>query len=79
MREKLAALSHRIWAKWMMYLFAQCTMNEDGTATIPKDKVERWQRQMNTDYPDLSEKEKDSDRHQADLILGLIDGIHKGL
>ena len=78
MREELAALMHEIWGHWMKYLFSQCWHNfggtgeKDGSVTIPVQSVERWMRQMRTPYDELSEKEKDSDREQADKVLALI-------
>ena len=74
MREKLANLEHERWAGWMKYLFSKCTFNEDGTATIPVWAVENWQRQMNTPYSELSEKEKESDRAEVDKTLVLLSG-----
>lgn len=38
--------------------FTKCIINEDGSYTIPKEFVDRWTRQMNTKYIDLSEQEK---------------------
>ncbi len=72
MKELLAHVQHAIWAHWMQYLFSVCQTNDDGSVTIPSDKVERWKRQMYTDYYNLSEKEKDSDRHQADKVLDVL-------
>ena len=69
MREELAATQHDIWAHWMKYQFSVCIENEDGSLTIPAEKVERWKRQMNTPYFELTEKEKESDRHQADKVI----------
>jgi len=69
LREELAALSHDIWAHWMRYLFTISIWNSDGSVTIQADDVKRWFRQAQTDYADLSEAEKESDRHQADKIL----------
>jgi hypothetical protein len=71
-KEALADTQHAIWSHWMKYMFSCGTFNEDGTWVMPKDKVERWSRQMNTDYVLLTEKEKDSDRHQADKVLSVI-------
>lgn len=45
---------------------------ETGAIIIPREFVERWQRQMNTDYKDLSEPEKDSDRKEAKKIAWMI-------
>jgi len=56
----------------MKYMFSKMTMNEDGTATMPKWAVDRWSRQMNTKYSDMPESEKESDRAEADHILSII-------
>ncbi len=72
MREKLAKLCHSQWSGWMQYLFSKGTFNDDGTWTMPKWAVDRWTRQMYTEYADLSEIEKDSDRAEADKFLELV-------
>lgn len=72
MREKLAELCHEQWSKWMKYLFSKGTFNEDGTWTMPKEFTDRWKRQMNTRYAELSEVEKESDRKEADKFIQLI-------
>lgn len=74
MREKLADYAHRAWSGWTKYLFSKGTFNEDGTWTMPKWAVERWQRQMNTDYKDLPDSEKESDRKEADEMLSIVSG-----
>ena len=66
--EGVAATQHEIWAHWMKYLFTTGTQNENGSYTIPAENVARWKRQMNTDYYDLSEQEKESDRHMAQIV-----------
>jgi hypothetical protein len=53
----------------MKYMFGCGTFNDDGSWTMPADKVERWKRQMNTEYRDLSDSERESDRHQADKVI----------
>jgi hypothetical protein len=68
-REQLADISHEIWSSWTRWQFSVCTPNADGSLTIPASLVERWTRQMNTPYAELSEREKDSDREQADKIM----------
>jgi hypothetical protein len=73
MFERLSDAVHKIWVNWMVYMFSVCIKNSDGSVTIPKEKVERWMRQINTDYNDLSEKEKDSDRHIVSKFLSFID------
>lgn len=69
LRELLADIQHAIWAHWMKYMFTQGTYNDDGTWTMPKEKVNHWTRQMNTNYAQLTERERDSDRDQAVKIL----------
>lgn len=77
-RELLAAYSHdAAWSGWMRYMIGKGTLNDDGTWTMPAWAVERWMRQMNTPYAELSEQEKNSDREEADnmlAIIGLMDG-----
>ena len=70
--EKLAEYEHDRWSRWQKYLFSKCIINEDGSMTIPKEFVERWTRQINTSYIDLSELEKDSDRKEAIRIIDCI-------
>ena len=56
----------------MNYMFSILIRNGDGSLTIPADKVLQWRRQMTTDYSELSEKEKQSDREIADLFMSEI-------
>ena len=71
--ELLADLSHRQWSGWMNYLFDKCSLNDDGTLTIPKYYVDRWQKQIYTDYKDLSETEKESDRIEARKVIATLE------
>jgi hypothetical protein len=71
-REQLAALAHEQWAAWMKYLFEKSIDGGDGSVEIPALYVARWKRQMNTSYLNLSEKEKESDRAEADKVLRVI-------
>ena len=72
MLEKLACLQHEIWSHWMKHLFKVSTLNDDGSVTIPPEKVERWKRQLNTHYFDLSDDEQKSDIEQAKKVINLI-------
>jgi len=77
-KEKLANIEHQRWSDWQKYLHSKCIKNNDGGLTIPKESVEHWEKQINTDYKDLTEKEKDSDREQVDRYLPIIaDQIQK--
>ena len=64
--DRLASSAHQCWSDWMKHLFSKCTMNKDGSATIPKSEVKRWKRQIKTPFRKLSEEEKNSDR---DVVL----------
>ena len=71
LKEELAALCHDQWSGWMRYLFSKATPLPDGGVYLPSWAVERWQRQMETDYLDLTEQERESDRTEADRFLAL--------
>lgn len=72
MIELLADFEHDRWSRWQKYLFSKCIVNSDGTLTIPKELVDRWTRQMNTNYKNLPEEEKNSDRREARRIIECI-------
>ena len=72
-REALAAYAHEAWSGWMRYLFKQCCASPTcGGVTIPQWAFEHWTRQANTDYADLPEGEKRSDRKEADRMLAIM-------
>lgn len=72
-KEKLAELCHDQWSGWMKYLFSKCVTKVGVPgAFMPDEFYNRWQKQMNTAYENLSEKEKDSDRKEADKFLKLL-------
>lgn len=56
--ELLANFEHDRWSRQQKHLFSKCIINQDGSLTIPKEFVDRWTRQINTNYIDLSSKEK---------------------
>ena len=72
LREALAEVSHEIWAHWMRYLFSVCDMDDQQNMVIPLYNAMRWDKQIVADYADLTEREKDSDREQADKILVVL-------
>jgi hypothetical protein len=76
-REQLAAVQHKIWSDWVRHLFEVSAAQADGTVVIPPEHVKQWWRQMNTDYNDLSEEEKDGDRRQVDKLTTLLDQAQK--
>ena len=74
--EKKAKAMHDVWSHWMKYQFSMCHKNSDGDTVIPKELVERWERQANTEYGNLTEKEKQSDRDVATKFLALEEVIN---
>lgn len=72
LRERLADQAHRSWSDWMAYLFGKCRVDEHGYHIIPPGLVERWRRQMATDYADLTELEQRSDLDEANKYLAII-------
>lgn len=70
--EALAAAEHERWSHWQRHLHAQCDVGSDGSLTISKELADQWSAQMNTPYPELSEKEKESDREQVYRYLPII-------
>ncbi|OGM08980.1 hypothetical protein A2Z67_06050 [Candidatus Woesebacteria bacterium RBG_13_36_22] len=72
LRNKLADYAHEAWSGWMKYLFDKSFKQNDGTVVIPKWAVERWTRQLNTIYSDLSDEEKESDLSEADKIRDIV-------
>ena len=62
LREKLAELAHSQWSGWMEWMLK----NLDDV------HIKNWKRQMNTPYDKLSEREKDSDRKEADKYLQVL-------
>lgn len=75
--EPLAEYAHKAWSGWMRYLFNEATDNPDGTVTVPEWAVSRWKRQMHTDYADLPETEKESNRVEAEMIVTTIGNIKR--
>ena len=61
----MAEIQHGIWSHWMKYQFSKC-LSSLGERIIIKGLVERWTKQMNTPYNELSEEEKESDRKVVD-------------
>lgn len=78
--EKLADFFHINWSHWMMYLYSKLEDDwdptkhtKDVTYVLPVESHDRWLRQMNTPYSELTEKEKDSDREFARKLIELLD------
>lgn len=73
--EQLAAIEHERWSSWQRWMHDQCVRDDDGSLTIPAGLVSRWERQIDTPYTDLSEREQESDREQVRRYWPLIEAI----
>jgi hypothetical protein len=80
--EEWANIEHERWSKWQEYMFDCAVKSGDDnlgirTLAFPTGQYENWERQIETPYSELSEKEKESDREQVrpyiDELLKLLD------
>jgi hypothetical protein len=71
--DALAAIEHERWAHWQRYLHSKGRIQDDGSLLLPAELVERWERQIDTKFENLSEDEKDSDREQVLKYLPLVE------
>lgn len=76
--ERLAHVEHERWAGWQAYLHSKCECLEDGSLRIPYDLVQRWQLQIVTEYAELSEPEKESDRIEARKSIAALQSPQDG-
>lgn len=67
--EAIAAVEHERWSHWQRYLHEQCIPQDDGSLVIPAHLASRWSRQMDMSYSELSKKEQESDREQAQSYI----------
>lgn len=70
--EALADIEHQRWSHWQKYMHSKCERQADGSLLIPQQLVERWERQIATDYVNLTEKEKQGDRDQVEKYIPTI-------
>ncbi len=88
--EPMADMEHEQWIHWMKYFVEKGDpqlveqgrfhtvnpRNDDVVVLVFKaEDWNRWKRQMATQYHDLSEKEKNSDRNQAKKMIDYLDQI----
>ena len=74
--EILADIEHKRWSNWQKYLHSK--LKDEYIApnmlvkTMMRGDFEHWERQINTDYKDLSEQEKESDRKEVMQYLPVV-------
>lgn len=79
--EKGADIEHDRWARWQQYMFSKMVEEEifeegghfkTGNYILPKEFVDRWFRQIDTKYAELSEDEKESDRKETRNYIPIL-------
>jgi len=61
--EQLADIEHKRWADWQSWCHK--VLRENCPSPELEKVLERWDKQIATDYKDLIEQEKNSDREQV--------------
>jgi len=69
--EQGAEIEHNRWSRWQSYLFSKSEWTKDGYL-IPRELCFRWQKQIDTPYSELSEKEKESDKKEVENYLPIL-------
>ena len=74
LREEMAELCHEQWSGWMKWMLekVELKLKDAPDPNYPETWIERWKRQMNASFDELSEAEKESDRAEADKFLRLM-------
>jgi hypothetical protein len=68
--EQLADIEHQRWSDWQKW--CNQVLRENNSSPEQGDILERWDRQIETPYSELSESEKESDREQVRRYLPII-------
>lgn len=82
-REDLANYAHEAWAGWMKYMMSKCVAlvpddkSEPVKVAVPRALYDRWKFQVETNYADLPEEMKPSDRNEADKILAIVGDLEQ--
>lgn len=76
--EQLADLEHQQWSHWEKYRENRI-LELGGHPNMDKVSAQKqnWKRLRETDYKDLTEKEKESDREWARKVLPIIEQTRK--
>ena len=80
LRERLAELEHEQWAHWAKHMLGILKPLFGGMPTEPEFQrariaLERWERQIEAPYYDLTEEERDSDREWADRVIAVLEEL----
>lgn len=77
--EKLAEIEHQRWSDWQRYVHSNlkyCEYQKNGKTYsayfLDPSFFERWEKQIDQSYLELSEEEKEKDREQVRRYWDLI-------
>lgn len=75
--EKFASMEHDRWARWQKHLHSKLypignNYPNPHLLVLPTELYQRWERQINTPYSELSEQEKESDRRETKPYFDLL-------
>lgn len=78
LKEQLAAIEHERWANWQRYVHNKMVEHSDGKGEwvcLPVEYYKRWERQINTDYKDLTTGEQGADMREVNRYWPLIEKL----
>ena len=67
--DQMANKVFNVWTRWLRFIFANGKFNKDGSFTISESLTERWTGMMNTNYSQLTDKQKLSNRIIANYYI----------
>ena len=76
LREALAQSEKDRWTRWMRHCLGRMQQNIYGDYVLAAADYDKWKRQCETHYLDLTEKEKEHDRFEADRTLLIMSYFH---
>lgn len=68
--EKIAELQHTQWSDWTRWMLEKRFSHNAKTGEM---YIDRWRRQMNTSYDELTDDERENDRIEARKVLEYIE------
>src|SRR4051812_47661623 len=78
-KEQLAAIEHERWSDWQKYMMGLAKPDFDQEAetmfTYTTTEFNRWWKQIETPYAQLSDREKASDMEQVNRYWPIIEAL----
>lgn len=72
--EQLADIEHQRWADWQRYCNKVLRARATDERTL-EERLQYWDKQINTPYSMLSEREKEEDRKQVRRYLPIVESL----